>query len=84
MNQDEKSTAEDETDGYVEREEEEKEDQETTRKDRMKAKGTVAPKPLYDQVMDQSVLIQFLDGSAHLYMRVCPSVCWMVRPMDGP
>ena len=26
----------------------------------------------------------FLDGSTHLYMRLCPSVRWMVRPMDGP
>ena len=27
---------------------------------------------------------RFLDGSTHLYMRVCPSVRRMVRRMDGP
>ena len=26
------------------------------------------------------VVHSFLDASSHLYMRLCPSVCWSVRP----
>ena len=30
------------------------------------------------------VVLPFLDASSHLYMRVCPSVRRLVRPLVGP